>query len=486
MRVAIVHYHLHPGGVTRVIQNAVGALTEAGIDSVVLTGELPEQSVDGLERIRHVPGLGYDRTRAPWSPHELSVGLQEAAVDTLGSAPDVWHIHNHSLGKNMSMAEAVVELARAGHHLFLQIHDFAEDGRPENYRQMLSGPGKGDAQRLTSQLYPQAGQVHYAVLNGRDLGFLAAAGFAPERLQLLPNAVWVEAADEIPSPPEAVEGRLWLYPTRAIRRKNLGEFLLLAALAPEGDRFATTLAPKNPLERSRYEQWVEFAHSLELPVTLGVAEAAPERFGELVHSAYSLVTTSVAEGFGLAYLEPWLLGRSITGRDLPELTAEFREAGVKLDGLYPRLEVPIAWLPEDLLGDKIAAGLERYQGAYGRKPKPDDEDRVLAAWVRNELVDFGRLDEACQELILSRVATSKDVRKEIRPMGLPGQAAPHQQVANNRRAILENFGLHSYGRRLVGLYERLLASPIERPSALTGQALLDEFLAPERLNLLRT
>ena len=42
LRVAIVHYHLRPGGVTRVIQHAVSALRGARYRVAVLTGYSPD------------------------------------------------------------------------------------------------------------------------------------------------------------------------------------------------------------------------------------------------------------------------------------------------------------------------------------------------------------------------------------------------------------------------------------------------------------
>jgi glycosyltransferase involved in cell wall biosynthesis len=486
MRVAIVHYHLHLGGVTRVIQNAVVALERQGVQAAVLTGELPEHSIEGLEKVQAVPGLGYEGVRAPWTSRELATGLLEAARSELGAPPDLWHIHNHSLGKNLALPEAVRHLAEDGHHLFLQIHDFAEDGRPENYRQLLARVGEGDPARLAGRLYPQAANVHYAVLNGRDRGFLASAGIARPRLHLMPNAVWVEAGGEPAPTPYPNAPPLWLYPTRAIRRKNLGEFLLLAALAPSGHRFATTLAPKNPLERPRYEGWLAFATELELPVELGVTDRAPERFDELVRSAHALVTTSIAEGFGLAFLEPWLMGRAVVGRDLPELSAEFREAGINLDALYRRLEVPLAWLDQGALRDRIGTGLRRYLGAYGREPAADARERVWGAWVKKDRVDFGRLDEELQREVIRRVAGAPGSHREVRPGGLPSQVGSPELITRNRQAILESFGLDAYGERLLGLYRRLAAASPEAPVGLSADALLDQFLAPERLYLLRT
>ncbi|RYD18679.1 MAG: hypothetical protein EOP88_21730, partial [Verrucomicrobiaceae bacterium] len=80
MRVAIVHYHLEPGGVTSVIRVASEALTSAGVANVVLTGE-------------QVPGLGYLTEAAGLTVDELVKRLRAAASDALGGPPDVWHFH---------------------------------------------------------------------------------------------------------------------------------------------------------------------------------------------------------------------------------------------------------------------------------------------------------------------------------------------------------------------------------------------------------
>ncbi len=487
MQIAVVHYHLYPGGVTRVIHNTVSALTDSETHVAVLVGDPPGTETAGLERLSVLPGLGYEGQRDPWSPDELAAELLTAAQDTLGQAPDIWHFHNHSIGKNLAVPGAICHLAESGHRVLLQIHDFAEDGRPANYRLLLEKLGGGDPVRLSALLYPQAEHVHYAVLNGRDRTFLERAGVHSDRLHLLPNAVWVDPQDidtKLPEP--TTSDRLWLYPTRAIRRKNLGEFLLLSALGDAGDQFATTLAPKNPRERPMYEHWVQVAEELGLPVSLGIAEANPDSFGALVASAHALITTSVAEGFGLAFLEPWLMGRAVTGRDLTEITGEFKEAGVELSGLYERLEVPTEWLATELLESKIRSGLEGYMQAYGRTPGAEDVERVKRAWIHGDRLDYGRLDEELQETVLRRVAASTEVHDLIRPPRLFDQPGSPDQIGRNRQAIVDTFGLDSYGKRLARVYDCLATSSPQTLESISDDVLLDEFLSPERLFLLRT
>lgn len=487
MRVAIVHYHLHPGGVTRVIRHTVSALQEREARVAVIIGEPAGAEGEGLSPLCVLAGLGYDGHREPWPAQELAGMLQREAEAALGGPPDIWHFHNHSLGKNQVLPGAVQHLVQAGHRLLLQIHDFPEDGRPTNYRHLLEQVGQGDTERLAAVLYPQAGQVHYAVLNGRDRGFLQDAGVPGERLHLLPNAIWVgpdgEASTERPPP---TGQRLWLYPTRAIRRKNLGEFLLLAALGRDGDRFATTLAPRNPLERAGYERWVALGHNLGLPVAFAIGERPGVDFPTLVRSAHALVTTSVAEGFGLAFLEPWLMGRPVAGRNLPEITREFQDAGVDLGGLYDRLEVPLDWVSETELHGKIRGGLDSYLHAYGLEPGREDLERVLSAWVKDARLDVGRLDEDLQAQILRQVVASSAARAQLRPSA-PTRIPSPEGVEHNRQAVRGAYSLEEYTRRLEDVYRRVLGSRVEKsPGAISGRSLLERFLAPERLFLLRT
>ena len=474
MRVAICHYHLRTGGVTRIIAHAARALGAAGIGVVVLSGEAP--ALPWSVPVRVVPGLGYD---GGGSAEGLARSMAAAAADALGGPPDLWHVHNHSLGKNLLLPPALHALAAAGGRLLLQIHDFPEDGRPRNYRRLLHELGGGDAAALARVLYPYAPQVVYAALNRRDQGVLVAAG---AEARLLPNPVWLPPrVAEVP-----VQAGLWLYPTRAIRRKNLGELLLWAAVAPAGRRYATTLGPENPAEQPRYRAWVDLAGELSLPVAFELGAGPGTRFEELVAAAECLVTTSVAEGFGMAFLEPWLLGRPVAGRDLPEVTGEFREAGIELDHLYRRLEVPVAWPGRDRLAAAAGAALEALFEGYGRRPAADAVECALAAWIRDERVDYGRLDEPLQARILRRLAAQPADRLALEPAALPEPADPGTLVARNRRVILEHYGLEDYGRRLLALYRELAGREPGPQGALDAGVILDTFLDPARLHLLRT
>jgi hypothetical protein len=248
--VAIVHYHLHRGGVTRVIHTASRCLTELGIPHVILSGEPDESGAKLPVRYSTEPG-------GP-SALQLVQAMRAAASAELGPGPIVWHFHNHSLGRNRVIADAVAILAEAGDAMVLQFHDFAEDGRPINY------PIIAD----TETLYPHSPRIRQAFLNSRDRQHFLAAGLPADRSVLLPNAITPPAVVRpLEKPPEHP---LVLYPVRGIRRKNLGELFLLAALSPKGTRYAVSLGPDAERWMPVHDDWVAFAEDSKLPVMLDV------------------------------------------------------------------------------------------------------------------------------------------------------------------------------------------------------------------------
>ncbi|MDH4318754.1 MAG: hypothetical protein OEV64_10220 [Desulfobulbaceae bacterium] len=483
MRIAVIHYHLQSGGVNRIIQNSVPLDGKGDFSAVVLTGQPPSGSWPCPFRV--IPGLQYEGIGPKLTPEALATEISREAEEALGGPPDLYHVHNHSLGKNMALPGALALLAGRGHHLFLHIHDFAEDGRPGNYRRMLAELGGGEVGRLARVLYPLADHVHYAVLNNRDYHFLGQAGLAEEKLHLLPNPIElfsdlaVPSCEEVPGPP------LWFYPTRGIRRKNLGEFILWAAVSREEERFATSLGPLNPKEIPIYNGWKKLAGELGLPVDFELSLREPGGFIGLMRRARGLVTTSIAEGFGLAFLEPWLMGKVVCGRDLPEITEEFRQEGIRLSHLYRRVEVPVSWLGRKRILEKAVRGLRDNLSSYGRQPSVSDFERMEKSWLQNERVDFGCLDEELQVEVIRRVCSMPEESKQLQPTSLVHPAEFSEDVKVNRSVLAARYGIRAYHNNLLSIYKKVADSPESKLSCLKGEVLLDFFLEPERLKLLR-
>lgn len=465
--VAMVHFHLRPGGVTTVIERAAAALDRADVPWVVLCGDAAGTR---LRSVRVVPELGYD---GQGRPGELARAMRESARAALGGDPALYHFHNHAIGKNTVLPAAVHELAAAGARLLLQIHDFVEDGRPGNFLALKRAWGG----RLGEILYPDAPNVHYAALNLRDHALLRSAGLDPARAHLLPNCVDEDAPAH---PPNADAAPFFIYPTRAIRRKNLGEFLLWSLLSEPGARWAATLAPRSAADVGPYEQWKTFAAEMRLPVEFEIGLRQGWTLSDLLREATAIVTTSVAEGFGLAFLEPWLAGRPLYGRNLPDITMDLGESGLELNHLYPSLQVPTEWVGGTVWQQAVAEGLRRVYEAYGRAP-PD-----LSLVPIGRHVDFGQLDEALQRKVLLRLARDPSAREEICPPGLDRPSVGPEQMFRNASVVRNRYGTRAYADRLRKLYGTVAASECSSPGSLQQDRLLDGFLDPTRFNLLRS
>jgi glycosyltransferase involved in cell wall biosynthesis len=464
MKVAIVHYHARPGGVTRVVERAVESLGDRA-RCLFFTGEAARGETPVQKEIRVIPSLGYSSDQKTVSPD-----LLKRARGAFGGEPDIWHIHNHSLGKNPALTQEVTTLAMAGQKILLQIHDFAEDGRPGNYRNL----GK-----LVNRLYPVGPHIHYAVLNNRDFGFLKAAGIPEATLHLLPNAVSPLPRAALRNQGSGGGSPLFVYPCRAIRRKNIGELLLWSALMPEA-RFAITLAPKNPEVKPIYDAWVAFAKELSLPVEFDAG--ASTSLHEMIAKADALITTSIAEGFGLAFLEPWLADKPLTGRNLPEITGDFAEQGLDLSALYDRLAVPLVstgWTIQDEFFLTLEKTMRASREAYGRPWSDAVLEEAKAALVQDGAADFGILDEELQRTIIRAVKNDPSLLNI--KLGDSSGAAE-----NNRNAVETAYSLKRYGEQLFSIYEKLLAAKAGTVSYADGGKLLDAFLEPGRFNLLRT
>jgi hypothetical protein len=318
----IVHYHMRPGGVSRVILAEIAYNSQVIHNSVLISAESA-----GLEfATKIIPALDYAKQTFA-SEDEIFSQLMAAAQEF--PQPWIWHIHNPTLGCHPLFTSCCQRLAAQNEHVIYHIHDFAEDQRPRNLKQLLGVGRLCKNQRL----YPVSERMHYCVLTGRDRDILMAAGLPQHQVSVLPNPVQARAL-----PPSDRLDPWVLYPVRAIDRKNIGEFLLLSALAPAASRFAITRGPGESLHQKHYTEWVQFAHNHSLPVDFALAETEPaidleHWIGQSTH----LCSTSAHEGFGMAFLESIAWQRPLLGRAIPHIQADLAEAGIDHPYLYQAL-----------------------------------------------------------------------------------------------------------------------------------------------------
>ena len=518
MNVAIVHYHLNPGGVTQVIVNQLKALERKLEEdqqrlsvAVFFDGQdagWPKSLSGQTGRLNvtlcPVPELAYDQETTQARPLVLVEQLRRKLKELAFSPNEtILHVHNHSLGKNASLPEALVELAKDGFRLLLQVHDFAEDFRPANYRHLVEALG---VERLKA-LYPDAAHVHYATLNTRDQQILQAVGLSHSVVHWLPNPIapppQLPAAEEARQHVQKALGlspseRYLLYPVRGIRRKNLGEALLLAALNLQKHvRFALTLPPLNPREIPRYQHWKELSDELNLPFLFEVGTVPALTFGINMAAADAVLTTSVAEGFGMVFLESALLKKTLLGRNLPEITQDFEtHFGMDFQLLYEQLFVPVEWL-----GGK-ATVVEGWYKAYSQTleafgvKQPSLEEFQRQAQVKffeDSWVDFADLDEQSQEQIIRRVAKDPQATNKLLEQNHKITSLTHsdQQVfsevtTRNTEAALRYSNESGSGARLLQIYRQLLtAQPTDVQPTEAVQELVQRFLSFQRFRPIR-
>lgn len=510
MKLVLVHYHLNPGGVTRVMENHLRALavrnsTKERLPVLVLHGgrcdgwpaDLPSQLPTLNLKLRPIAGLDYDDLSAPEQP--LLTRTLRNCLQKEGFEPQdtLIHVHNHNLGKNATFPRTLHELAKEGYRVLLQIHDFAEDFRPANYRELTKTFSAEDRNRF---LYPQSEHIHYAVLNRRDDKILEAAGVPATRRHFLPNPV-----AEIGKLPDRTAARnhlaqtvglpadlpFFLYPVRGIRRKNVGEMLLWSALHAGMSVFGITLAPQNPRELRWYELWRTRARDLELPCWWDLGSASGLGFLDHLAASDAILTTSVAEGFGMVFLEAWLANRPLYGRNLPSITADFVEEGISLPTLYDHIQIPTGWIEQDQYRTALQESLNPLLISYGLPAHTrDDLTDLIESKYQSGGLDFGELNEEMQMQMIQRVHSNPTDREELleRNPALKLSLADHSHlIAQNQTIIRETYSLAGSGDRLDAIYQQLLASPVSEIAPLpSSETILNAFLDPQKFRLIRS
>ena len=439
MKIAYLHYHLKPGGVTTVIRHQVQSLPP-GAAPLVLSGETPSTPFPAT--VVTVPGIGYDGIAEPAQPaREIAAAIDRAITHHFGGPGrcDLIHIHNPTLAKNTQLLEIIRHLQRRGYALLLQIHDFAEDGRPSAYYREAAYPS----------------DCHYSVINQRDYGILKTSGLDPQGLHYLPNCIRPVGQSQVAS----TDADFILLPVRAIRRKNIGEVLLLSLCLPGGCEIYITLPPNSPADFPSYRHWQQLVRICELPVRFEMG--LKKEFATLVQQCRHVLSTSVSEGFGFAFLEPWTAGKNMEGRLIPEICRDFSEAGVRLDHLYPRLNIPVTWIGRERLLGRFQASYNRNCRSYGHAARMPSARTFTAPLETMDTIDFGLLDEPLQSLLVRsvRADAQKRVRlKELNPslMRLGRTSSSRRRMEHNREIVLHKYSLSAYGEALQATYHKVV------------------------------
>jgi len=462
MKIAFLHYHLKTGGVTTVLKRQVSAL-QGRCEVLVLTGDRAEATLPC--RIVEIPGLGYDHPDIHSPPPKITANrVLKTLSDIWPGGCDLLHVHNPTLAKNQNFIEYIKRFQASGVTLFLQIHDFAEDGRPGMY---------------SREPYPA--DCHYGVINTRDKRILIGAGLKASGVHLIPNAI-------CPLPTDAgfLSKEFVLYPVRAIRRKNIGEAVLLALYLKPDQYLGVTQPPNSRADIVSYQDWQMYVKKNRLKVHFDVARRYD--FSALVGAASSMVTTSINEGFGFAFLEPWTAGKVLMGRRLGNICTDFERNGLRLDFLYDRLDVPVEWFDTDGFFQIWQRTVIHAAETFGHSVAQEDINHFSTRRARDGVIDFGLLNERCQRQVISHLLSVPGAKKHLASLNprifFPGpENDMSEMLENNRSVVTTHYGMENYREQLLSIYERVVHQPVNQ--RIDKQVLLDVFFDIDRFSLLK-
>jgi hypothetical protein len=211
-------------------------------------------------------------------------------------------------------------------------------------------------------------------------------------------------------------------------------------------------------------------------------------------AADRVLTTSVAEGFGLVFLEPWLSGQALMGRDLPEITCDFATAGLRFEHLSSRLAIPVDWIGAGAFRQHVERWYAETLVRYGvPAPSADERRGALDALMEGGHVDFATLTSVHQAAIIQQVASDARRRHRLRSLNawvdaaLDGGPAEAATVRHNADVVRREYSLDACGHRLTEIYRAALASPRSEPIQPLADAarILGEFLRLSRFQPIR-
>ncbi len=453
----IFHYHFLRGGVRSAILRSLKALELGGYlndySMNIICGR--KEGLDSFSKLAPTSDLSVrvdarlDYCDSVWPNEEEFkkevLKLAEFILSIGGSSPSLYWVHNPTLGKNPLATYAWREAVKLAfenempYGFLYHIHDFAECGRIENLLRLKKCWGYGGI----DDFYPLYPNIRYGVLNKTDKHRLILAGIDEKIIFWLPNVVFQPEQSKTEYNKSAIlsalsefalshgyefsrEAENWVMPIRLIRRKNVLEGIVLSMMHANPRNVLITLDATSTQEKPYANTVKETVKKLKLPAVIGFGDQLVGKvfsFEALLKSCEAVVTTSVMEGFGFAFLEGLLNGIPITGRNISFVTDDFVPAGFPSHALYHEFLVPVdSKIRNNIMdaGRKLLRKLDRIMSLDSQA-----KDRFAARLEEvygKELVDFGALDlnsqiNICKKLtdicLLNELASINELPKPL-------------------------------------------------------------------------
>ena len=331
MNILFLHYSFKNDGVTRALLNSIRGLKElhlginfiAGVDS--FSASIPEY---------------VEKKYIDWSAQDIVSQIKNIAEDA-----DVVIIENPTVGMYPRATFAFKEYSEKNldKKIIYRIHDLIDD-RPhlfEEFRKVFDN---------FDEIYPTSENVSFLALTSFDKKRLIDKGL--KNVNILPNSIILSDLsnnfDENKNLREVFESekivnpgeKILVYPVRVEKRKNIEEALLITKLLNESGgnyRLIVTI----PYLGDYMEELEHLAKEYDIPCSIGRASkyisfSKEDKFTivDLYSISDLVISTSVREGFGFTFIEPWIAGIPVIGRKISSVTEDFEINGINLNHLY--------------------------------------------------------------------------------------------------------------------------------------------------------
>lgn len=502
MRIALVCHRIDSIEFRRVIETTVEMLVEAGDRVALICGHAGDVNQRVADRLGFVPELGV--------PDPLQPGRVDSIVDTvysqarmlLDGPPDIWHILDPNFGWNPQYSQTVCHLAQRGEALLLHIRTFPEDSYKVQYscaRFLADQLGMS----LSEYLYPTGNsesRIHYAVSNDLGYAVLAGSGVSSDRVHLVLDPMYVD----VPSDASFVSGeksrseicqngeeRLLVYPGPISRRHQTSELILWAWISAQTGmpfHIASLQSPTHADEMDDYQNWIDWAAELDLPLTLDIHALDPSLGQGLMAVCDGYCFTNVRPSSPIPYIEPIARGKLLTGRAASSVLASLNSTGLPIyQFLYSRIAVPESWLSFrhiDYVSDFVRA-FERECESFAIPCPTEAAHQAAHSHIIDGKIDFGRLSDAQKNAVITILRADSDLLDEITPQKLP-MMSPDVSGPCGMKCLIEKLGPAAYVKNLRRIYECVVHSPEGENGVVSAEQVLSAFIQPDQFHFLCT
>ncbi|KPK78252.1 MAG: hypothetical protein AMJ79_00145 [Phycisphaerae bacterium SM23_30] len=450
--------------------------------------------------------------------------------------PYVLHVHNANLGKNPRLTLSLkllsdrIDQENLPVLILYQMHDFAEDHRPSCWAALRDCSGRSDVQLAAEMMYPVGSHIHWVCINSNDKEKLLSTGIEADMVDVLPNSVDEETLTSPPltkmSPEQLqqldlepmdfggdLKSRIAVFaedhgfrfepnrkilaaPIKLIRRKNVAESVLqLMVLNAKEDSYQllVTMQPNSQADIIYARALEQFVKRYHLPVAAGfggeIFKGGHQRIIEegrvlsyslidLIHLSEAVMTTSVQEGFGYVFHEPWLMGRAVVGRNISTVTRDFIAQGMDLRHLYDHLLIPKLWVGEKWeelcrlyykklqhLYESAGLGGEQPEGLKNRINRHKTYNLYNRKGKSEEMLDWADLSVEMQLIVLKDLVAAPELLEQVvatnkilEPITDWFDVVSNDKIAFNKEIVASQYNLAIKARRLTSLIDRRLES----------------------------